>query len=46
MPCADVRDEKDKEEDDAKAIEPTSHPAPNHTLIVTDHNDNDDYHED
>ena len=26
MPRADVRDEKDKEEDDAKAIEPRSHP--------------------
>ena len=33
MPGADVRDEKDKEEDDAEAIEPTSHPAPNRTLM-------------
>ena len=34
MPGANVRDEKDEKEDDAEAIEPASHPAPNHTLVM------------
>ena len=35
MPGADIRNEKDEEEDDPQAIEPASHPAPNHTLMKT-----------
>ena len=34
MPGANVRNEKDEEEDDAEAIEPASHPTPNHTLVM------------
>ena len=34
MPGADIRNEKDEEEDDPEAIEPASHPAPDHTLMV------------
>lgn len=35
MPGADIRNEKDEEEDDPQAIEPASHPASNHTLMKT-----------
>ena len=34
-PGANIRNKKDEEEDDAEAIEPSSHPAPYHTLMMT-----------
>ena len=34
LPGANIRNEKDEKEDSAKAIEPASHPATNHTLMT------------
>ena len=35
LPGANIGNKKDEEEDNAKAIEPSSHPAPYHTLMMT-----------
>ena len=35
LPGANIRNKKDEEEDDTEAIEPSSHPAPYHTLMMT-----------
>ena len=36
LPGANFGDEKDEEEDDAKAVEPPGHPPSNHSLFIND----------